>query len=143
MKVITLIYHQRSIITTISTLLSVLPATRMGWRSRFCLNFGNFFFRSQFLQKNFTGPPIFFPTLFKTPKKEFTLRSDAKIFVQNEIAYLKLPGGAESTPPGLNRVNSITVKVISRYLVTSAEVQNRLGKMVCLLGLSRWQGKAD
>ena len=55
MKVTTLTYHQRSIITPISTFLSVRPATCMDWRLRFCLNFGNFFFRSQFLQKNKPG----------------------------------------------------------------------------------------
>ena len=60
MKVITLIYHQRSIITTISTFLSVRPATCMDWKSRFCLNFGKFFFSIAISSKKFYWTPQFF-----------------------------------------------------------------------------------
>jgi len=52
---------------------------------------------------------------------EFTLRSDAKIFVQNDIAFMKLPGGAESAPPpdllGLKEVHHL--KQLKICVITS------------------------
>ena len=103
MKVTTLTYHQRSIITTISTFLSVRPATCMDWKSRFCLNFDNFFFFDRnFCKKILLDPPIFFSSTILNTKNGIYIEVWRKNFrPKRNSVHETTRGGGIRPPPDL------------------------------------------
>ena len=126
MKVTTLTYHQRSIITTISTFLSVRPVTRMGLEITILPQLWYFFFRLQFLQKNFTGPPNFFFSTILNTKKVIYIEVWRKNFGPKRNSVHETTRGVESAPPpGFFRVNVFSCMDEQSLAVKLIVCQNR------------------